>query len=102
MMTSKHLFPGASHEVVLKENRYGDVSHVPHYLRTAGCSEELENFVMSLLSPDPAERPSAKKALHDPWFEQGLEDGDCNFIPCLKECLLWNEKISQNCTKRKN
>lgn len=66
ILTHKHLFPGVSNESVLRENKNGDVAHVPYYLGNSipgGCSEDLENFVMKLLTSDPDRRPRAKDAL---------------------------------------
>lgn len=98
ILTHKHLFPGTTNEAVLRENKHGDVRHVPYYLDSTlkeGCSPQLESLIMSLLASDCLTRPTAREALQHPWFftnDCGIEESDLS--KPIRECLLWNDRMS--------
>jgi serine/threonine protein kinase len=72
LLTHKHLFPGSTNSMVIRENKLGDVNHVPYYLTLSHCqlgySSLVSDLAMRLLNPDPAKRPTAAQALRHPWF----------------------------------
>lgn len=66
ILTAHLPFSGSTQEELYKQIRRGSYHEPP--LKDAGVSKEARDFLDTLLQVDPANRPSAAKALTDPWI----------------------------------
>jgi serine/threonine protein kinase len=68
LLTGMFLFSGQTVAETIRANAVCDLRHVKHFLKHT--SKQCQDLLCWMLEPDPEVRPSAKKALKHPWFQE--------------------------------
>ena len=96
LLSGRYLFTGSSFQEVLKNNTLCKLGHIHSMIKQCAkhVSEPGKKLLYSLLSVNPALRPSAKEALNHDWFKCDRD--------LLSNLLRINDTLAQQDRLRKN